>query len=359
MKPKIIHLINNLGRGGAESILVQILPSLHEFDNYVVILSGGNEFGDELKAKEIICLNASGIIKLPLAIYRLRRLVKKLKPSILHSQLTLSNIVARYATPRNIPVFTSIQNSVKYNLEFKKKLVKFLEKRSLAFRPCHIIFVARSVRTDYLEFLHVKVQSHSILYNFVNTGKFVRRQQQERYGEIKKIISVGSLSYQKNFEFLIKAFLKVETPGVELHIFGEGPMKSQLENLIGDRKDQIKLMGIHKNIEEILPQYDLYVSSSLYEGLSLSVLEAMASGVPLLLSDIPSFREQCDEGALYYDLDKESDFVTKLTYAIHHSSELNELTKKNYHKVESLYNYDNYIKQLKSLYSQAIQSNIS
>ncbi len=359
MKPKIIHLINNLGRGGAENILVQTLPSLQEFDNYVVVLSGSNEFGDEVKAKEIISLNAPGIYNLPKAIYKLRRLIKRLKPSIVHSQLTFSNIIARYASPGSIPLFTSIQNSVKYNLEFKKRYIQFLEKNSLAFRRSHVIFVARSVEKDYLEFLNVKVQSSSILYNFVDTSKFTGKQQTKGPERIRKIISVGSLSYQKNFEFIIKAFSAIANPGIELHIFGEGHLKPQLEQLINGRTNQIKLMGIHRNINEVLREYDLYVSSSLYEGLSLSVLEAMASGIPLLLSDIPSFREQCQDGALYYDLNNESDFVEKLNSMIAHPDKLDALAQRSLQLVEEHYKYNNYIQQLKNLYSQAIQNNIS
>jgi len=51
---------------------------------------------------------------------------------------------------------------------------------------------------------------------------------------------------------------------------------------------------------------------SLFEGFSLSVLEAMAMRMPLLLSDIPSFREQCEDCAIYFDLNNNEDFILKL-----------------------------------------------
>jgi glycosyltransferase involved in cell wall biosynthesis len=74
------------------------------------------------------------------------------------------------------------------------------------------------------------------------------------------------------------------------------------------------LKGQVSNIHEVLTQYDLFVMPSLFEGFSLSVLEAMAVQLPMLLSDIPSFREQCADTAIYFDLNDSNDFAAKFTH---------------------------------------------
>ena len=65
---------------------------------------------------------------------------------------------------------------------------------------------------------------------------------------------------------------------------------------------KVVLKGEVNNIQQIIPQYDLFVMASTFEGFSLSVLEAMAMRMPLLLSDNPSFREQCEDNAWYFSL---------------------------------------------------------
>ena len=64
---------------------------------------------------------------------------------------------------------------------------------------------------------------------------------------------------------------------------------------------------IYVHLNRIIKKYDLFVMSSIYEGFSVSVLEAMSLGMPLLLSDIASFREQCEGTAVYFNL-KDNDY---------------------------------------------------
>ena len=170
-----------------------------------------------------------------------------------------------------------------------------------------------------------------------------------------KIISVGSLSFQKNFEFLVKAFIKADIPNAELHIYGNGPLREHLETITKDSNKKIRLVGPTRDIERIIKDYDLYVSSSLYEGLSLSVLEAMSVGIPLLLSDIPSYKEQCGDAAVFYKLNNEDDFIDKLKSSISNPILLRNNIQKGVERVEDLFKIENYIDQLKALYSKTIK----
>lgn len=355
MKHKVIHFIYDLGKGGAENLLMQTLPALTDFDNYVITLSDSNCFSDNFFSVNRICLNKPKIWQIPTAIIKLRKLLKVIKPVLIHSHLTIPNIIARFATPKNIPLITSVHNSAKYNVEFRKRYLRMLEKKSLHFRSGHLLFVADSVRNDYNSFFGLLPAQNSVLHNFVNIEKIIKKKYREAPNEIFRIISVGSLSYQKNFEFLIKGFLNANIPNTELHIYGEGPKRPQLESLTVNCGTRIKLMGVHDNINEILSDYDLYVSSSLYEGLSLSVLEAMAAGVPQLLTDIPSFREQCDDTAIYYQLNNEADFVSKLKMITNNPDMQNLISHKSSLRAEQLYDFKDYTQKLKHLYQQTIQ----
>lgn len=115
----------------------------------------------------------------------------------------------------------------------------------------------------------------------------------KRYcGEKEKVIvAAGRLDSQKNFPMLIRAFTMFNKEFQEYHleIYGEGPLRAELENLIKELNmtDKIFLPGYEKNILERIRHAQVYVSSSDYEGISNSMLEAMALGVPVIITDCP------------------------------------------------------------------------
>lgn len=105
--------------------------------------------------------------------------------------------------------------------------------------------------------------------------------------EVKYFLFVGRLSSEKRPVELAELFNRSTTQGVALIIIGDGPEVEKLETLSGER---VRLDGFIRNIEPYLHACDYYISSSKTEGLANSLLEAMAAGMPCVLSDIPSHR---------------------------------------------------------------------
>jgi glycosyltransferase involved in cell wall biosynthesis len=93
--------------------------------------------------------------------------------------------------------------------------------------------------------------------------------------------------------------------------------------------------------------------SSTFEGFSLSVLEAMATQTPLLLSDIKSFREQCADTALYFDLDDVNDFVSKIKNISKNKSELLQMARRAKERVIENFTLDIHMRGLRSIYQEA------
>ena len=90
---------------------------------------------------------------------------------------------------------------------------------------------------------------------------------------------------------LIRAFNEIHKiyPYYKLHIYGEGPLKNELQQKIDELglNDCIHLLGSTRNLHEILANSFMFVSSSDHEGLSNSMLEAMAIGIPVVCTDCP------------------------------------------------------------------------
>lgn len=107
----------------------------------------------------------------------------------------------------------------------------------------------------------------------------------------KKIVAAGRLSGQKNFPMLIEAFsiLHKELPDYTLTIFGEGEDREKLEKQIWelDLQNSVFLPGFESDVYPKLVDSACYVSSSNYEGMSNSMLEALAMGIPTVCTDCP------------------------------------------------------------------------
>ena len=109
--------------------------------------------------------------------------------------------------------------------------------------------------------------------------------------ENKQIISIGRLSSQKGFDYLIDAFaiFSKNFPDWKLKIAGDGELREELTTQISNHglNDKIELLGVRQDIVAILQESSIYVMSSRYEGFPMVLLEAMSCGVPPVSFDCP------------------------------------------------------------------------
>ena len=350
----ILHFIVSLERGGAETMLVQVLKELKEFNNIVVTLNDNNHFKNDFDCDKYICLNEPAFRKLPISILKFKSLIKEYKPDLVHSHLVLPNFIARLATPVNIPLINTIHTSVSQATDYKKPFIRFLEKFTYNYRKPTIISVSDTAMNDYFNLLRIKSNEHYVLHNFINEKKFCELPLKEARSSPFKIISVGSLRKGKNYLYLVEAFKKLKEQEIELHVYGTGLQQNVLQEAINEAGVKIKLKGQAQNINEILPHYDLFVMSSLFEGFSLSVLEAMAVKLPLLLSNIPSFSEQCEDTAFYFDVNSTDDFCQKLENVLRKKDLLTEKKEQAYQRMINNFTLMNHLKKLRAIYDNAL-----
>lgn len=121
------------------------------------------------------------------------------------------------------------------------------------------------------------------------------------------ILSIGELNYNKNHETIIKALSKIDNSNVHYVICGKGPLENYLKHLsqkLGLEK-QVHLLGYRHDIAEICKIADIFAFPSKREGLGLAALEAMASGLPIVTSNI--------HGILDYSIDGKTGYTCKPT----------------------------------------------
>ena len=313
MKKKIIHFIFDLGRGGAETMLVRVIKELPEYEHIVVTLFAGNNFGDELQCSKLIYLDLASLFSLPVGIFKFRSIVKNEKPDLVHTHLFWPTFVARLSVPKMIPLITTIHAFIVTSVEYRHWYIRFLDKLSYRFRKSIIIAVAMGALKEYFSFLKIKPYKTYTLYNFVDVDRFnVNTISTQKIQGMFKLVAVGALRLQKNYTYLINAMALLKDKNIELDIYGIGNMQDQLQKQIDATGAKVFLKGEVNNIQQLIARYDLFVMTSTFEGFSLSILEAMAMRMPLLLSDIPSFKEQCEDNAWYFSLSDAKDLADKI-----------------------------------------------
>ncbi len=354
-KKTILHIIQNFGRGGAETTVIGVLKNLNEYNNIVVTMDSLNEFGSEFRCDKHYSLELKNYYLFPFAINKLRRIIVDNKVDIVHSQLYWSTILARFACPKEIPLVTSIQASISDSVEYRKNWVGFLDRFSFNRRKSIILGVSEFTLQDYFSFLKLRKQESQVLYNFVDTSVFESgNTNRKKDGKSLKLIAVGNLKTQKNHHYLLEAFKQLKNENISLDIYGDGFLKSELQEIITKNDLPVRLMGKINNLPDVISQYDLFVLSSLYEGFSLAVLEGMVKEIPMLLSDIPTFREQCDQTANYFSLSDVSDFINKVKYLRDHPEELRKNAIAGKDRVLSKFTIDHHMTALRQIYAKIL-----
>lgn len=356
-KKTILHIIQNFGKGGAETTVVGVLKELSEYNNIVVALDDFNQFGDDLKFHKYYCLNVGSYYFSLLHIRKLRKIIVENNVDLVHSQLYWSTVLARFACPKNIPLVTSIQASLTDSVEYKKKWIGWLDKFSYKWRPSTIIGVSQHTMDDYFNFLKLKKERCYVLHNFVDPEAYTPITSAEKNTAVTfKMISVGSLKPQKNQRFLLEAFMKLKAHNISLDIYGEGMLRPEITQFIFENQLQVRLMGQVPNVRDVMGAYQLFVMSSLYEGFSLAVLEGMMMEIPMLLADIETFREQCADTAVYFSLNDTDEFIDKLLALKDDRNLLNEIAAKGKERVLENFTIDHHLTKLKSIYKAVLNN---
>lgn len=300
-KLRIIHLIDSLSIGGAEVLLKNTLQLLSEFSHTVVYLQEHDALKGEISAlgAPTICLSHRGWKDLISSVRKLRKIIKEVQPDVVHSHLFYATLIARLALPGSVPLVTSLHSSFSKDVFESSRLALWVERLTLRKRH-NLVSVSEFVLRDYLQWVSFNGNKY-VLYNFLPAKTF-RTPQKKEVNTLCRCVAVGNLKEAKNYHYLLEVWEHLKEKEIELHIYGKGHLKSDLEKLINEKGLNVKLCGQAENISDLLPHYDLFIQASQHEGFGLSVIEAMAAGIPVLISDIPVFREISGENAHFFDL---------------------------------------------------------
>lgn len=355
MKKKVLHVINSLMPGGAENLLINSLVpgGLQEHtDNLLVYFMGSSGLENKIDPGiKWYNLNYKGMVSLPATLLKLRKIIKEQRIDIVHSHLNPAGFYTHLACPSNIPQVHTLHTT--YSMDRETPPVKLFLEKELYFkkRSCNLIFLSEFTKADFLNTVPFKGK-YFVLNNFVPDQFFTNTVKEYAPGRKDlRIIATGRLNEVKNYEYLLKVFSHLKNRAIYLDIYGSGD-KTKYEKEISEQGINVKMMGHHNNLQGILGNYDLFIMPSIFEGFPLSVFEAMASGLPLMLSAIAPLKSIVKDHAIYFELDNEKAVAKTLELILDKKMDINSTAKLALIYAERTVRMDLYINRLLDIYKQ-------
>ncbi len=313
---KILHIIPNLKKGGAERLVLDICNSLKKIQGIKVkLITFEDENQYEYLTTDLDHSVISASVKLSvkgknkIKVDALQKEINSFKPDIIHTHLFEAEIISRSCYYPKAKWFSHCHSNKEQIRAFgmdtllkKEKLTNYYEKWYLFKRyrkngGNNFIAISR----DTEKYFKSKVKEYPVtrITNAIDYSRFRTDKKIQTENKIK-MVNVGSFVPKKNQEFLIEVskILKSKHIIFEMRFLGDGQQKTPLEKKARGESlsENVFFHGNVNNVEEYLWDADIYVHSANYEPLGLVLLEAMAAGLPVITLDGKGNRDLIEEG---------------------------------------------------------------
>lgn len=291
-KIRVLQVIPSFNVGGAEGL---VLTYLRNYDRdcmdmkAVSFYAPSHSIYDKIIEKEtlpVVYLNKKGPLDISF-VKKLKEEIKKFNPDVIHTHMSaLKYTIMAGVTDKTI--FHTIHSEVLTDAGIYDRCInRFLFKR---YKVTPIaLHEGLKVETDR----YYKCNNTVVVSNGINVDKFRKgvsiRPEIGIATDTFVLCHVGSFSYPKNHVFLIKVFKKVLDckPDSCLILVGKGALEADIRRLVlyEGLEGKVLFLGNRSDIYNVLKSSDVFVFPSLYEGFGIAVIEAEASGLPIVVSD--------------------------------------------------------------------------
>ncbi len=297
---RVMHVLNYLRRGGAEFGILKLMEGLSTagFEHRICTTrSYDADFVQAYRLEGILDIASSERAGLQFPLFRLKRIFQKYRPHIVHTRNWGALEAIPAARLAGVPIVIHSEHG--YELES----LAGLPSRQRVFRRMtyamadRVFTVSRELREFHSRQAWLGPDRISVIYNGVDTQRFspspdLRQRVRRELGfppERLVIGGVGRMVPIKDYGTLLKAAAILLERGVNLHVLlvGKGPELDSLQQQgITLLKDRVSFVGASDCVPEFLNAMDIFVLPSVGEGMSNTLLEALACGLPLLATQV-------------------------------------------------------------------------
>lgn len=313
---KYLFVINSLLAGGAERSLLDLVPRLLEQRITPVIACLRHArvgFEEEARSSGFDVRYLAGNNRLG-HILAVRKLIKEERPNLVYTSLFDADLTGRLAAlGSDVPVISNLANTSYDAVRlqdpsislWRLRVVKWIDGFTARHLTDHFHAVSQAAKDSAIANLRVPAERITVAKRGRDEARLGARTAERRgdaraslglASDAEVIVAVGRQEYQKGHTSLVEAFATVQAvrPRTRLLIAGrEGHVSTRLRMLIEELSlgSTVSLLGHRDDIGDILSAADLFIFPSIYEGLGGALIEALAMGLPAVVTDIPSLRE--------------------------------------------------------------------
>lgn len=360
---KVLRIISELDFGGVEQVALNSLPALNELVTLrILVMNKGGKLSKKLEEKGVFIMILNIGVRIPnfRLIRSIREEIESFQPDVVHCQGAEANfhgiLASKFAgVPRIIGEEIGIPNHHSY----WKWIFRYVYKQAH-----QVIAISEAVKRWIVGLKEVEPEKVHVIYNPVNIVQGSGFKVQGSTLAPFVFVTTCRLVPIKNLGRLIEAFdeLVRENPdkSLKLRIVGDGPEQDNLERKsreqgIGNR---IEFVGYQEDVWSFLMAADAFVLPSLREGSSVSLVEAMAVGLPSIVTQVGGASEILSDshsGFLIDPLDSNS-IQSAMQQMLNLSHEERQTMGERAKKEAQRFSVDNYIKELMNIYQSPISN---
>jgi glycosyltransferase involved in cell wall biosynthesis len=361
---KVLHVINNLGTGGAEKLLFDTIPLFNQKGCEVdLLLLDGRDYPYLNKLREIsdcmiYSLNTKNIYN-PLNIFKIIPYLENY--DLLHVHLFPAQywvVFAKLFSFSKIKlVFTEHSTA---NRRMKNILFRFIDKLIYKFYD-KVICISVEIKNIVKSHASLNENKLRIVENGINIDLYDKSTSLQRNTIHKDLsesdfllIQVAGFRYQKDQPTTIKSLLYLPS-NFKLLLVGDGEFRIVLEKLVKDLnlERRVFFLGIRLDVPELMKSSDVVVISSHWEGMPLSVIEGMAVSKPIVASNVAGVYELVNEVGVLFEKGNEKELAKEIIKLFKNANYCKKIVEAGFEKAK-LYDINTMVEKQIKLYNELL-----
>ena len=352
---KILYTITKSEIGGAPVHVAHLAKSMKDRGHAVAISAYPGGWLEYEATKlgirfypNIYFANSFNPIKILKSLFFIKKIYNEFSPDIVHCHSSFAGVITRLAIRLKKPtIFTAHSFAFTDGASFFRKIIGILIEKIMSSYASKIICVSHYDKKLALKYKITKPEKLVVIHNGVVNNNFTPEVKQN------SIITIGRLAYPKDYMLLLEAY-KLSNTDMNLKIISDGPLRPKIEQKILDLnlKDKVVLLGDLSDQQEVFKELSLskfFILISKHEGLPMSILEAMSSGLPVIASNVGGISEQIDQTCGVLVNNKKEDISRAIEYLSNENLQntMGQMAKKRF---EEMFNLDKFVLETERVY---------
>lgn len=299
---KIMQVIPYFCFGGAEIMCENLTYALEKQGHDVMVVSLYDEhtpISDRMEQAGIRILYLDKKLGLDISmVSKLAKAMRMERPEVVHTHLDVIKYAAAAAKLAGIKKCVHTVHSVAHK-EAEGRVQKIINNTYFRLGWSTPVALSPEVQGTIADFYGMDLQKIPTIYNGVDLSKCVPKEGYST-GETVNLLHVGRFDVPKNHAGLLKAFQKIHAshPECRLHLVGDGDLRAEIEKLAEELEitQWVRFHGMQSNVYPYLHDADIFVLPSIYEGIPMTIIEAMGTGLPIVASAVGGVPDMLTDG---------------------------------------------------------------